>query len=200
MAYGLRMRMTMRSRFRRSSSGFSLIELLTVVAIIGVLSLISVPAFMNFRRSADFKSGMRNFTTDLRNARAAAISNSFDVRCEIDLGSISLKSYRFFSSRDNMTTWTPLQLRGTHGATPQTSGNMKQFAFSTWAQSEVGLPDVDGNGLYDIVYHPNGAMTFATGATTASLVLATDWKKIAFDRYTIQFSPSGQFRVVGSHS
>src|SRR6476660_1782581 len=106
---------SMRSTLKQKSGGFSLIEMLVVVAIIGVLSLISVPAFMNFRRTADFKAGMRNFTTDLRNARAAAISNSYDVRCEIQLGSISLKQYKFFSSRDNGTTWTALQLPGTHG-------------------------------------------------------------------------------------
>lgn len=190
----------MRSRFNRFSRGFSLIELLTVVAIIGILSLISVPAFMNFRRTADFKAGMRNFTTDLRNARAAAISNSFDVRCEIQLGSISLKQYKFFSSRDNGTTWVPLQLPGTHGATPQTQGNIKQFAFSVWAQSATGLPDVDANGLYDIVYHPNGAMTLDTSVPDHNVVLRTDWKKIAYDTYTINFSPSGQFTVVGSHT
>jgi len=190
----------MRSGFKRSSSGFSLIEMLVVVAIIGVLSLISVPAFMNFRRQADFKSGMRNFTTDLRNARAAAIANSFDVKCEVDMGSVTLKRYQFYSSRDNGTTWTPLQLPGTHGATNATSGNIKQFAFSVWAQSFTGLPDTDSNGKPEIVYHPNGAMNLASGSTNATLVLATDWKKIAYDRYTINLSPSGQFTVVGSHT
>jgi prepilin-type N-terminal cleavage/methylation domain-containing protein len=186
----------MRSRLKRKSSGFSLIELLVVVAIIGVLSLISVPAFMNFRRSNDFKTGMRNFATDLRNARASAIANSFDVRCDVQIGSITLKQYKFYSSRDNGTTWTPLQLRGTGGA----AGNMKQFAFSVWADSSTGLPDADGNGNPDIVFHPNGAMTLAGGSTAATIVLATDWKKINFDRYTINLSPSGQFKAVGSHT
>lgn len=190
----------MRSGFKRSSRGFSLIEMLVVVAIIGVLSLISVPAFMNFRRSADFKSGMRNFTTDLRNARATAISNSFDVRCELQTGGIGLKQYRFFSSRDNGATWQALQLPGTHGATVGSPGNIKQFAFSVWAQSTTGLPDIGSNGQSDIIYHPNGAMTLATGNTTATVVLATDWKRIAFDRYTVTLSPAGQFTVTGSHT
>ena len=190
----------MRSRLKRTSSGYSLIEMLVVIAIVGVLSLISVPAFMNFRRSADFKSGMRNFTTDLRNARAAAIANSFDVRCDIQIGSITLKQYKFFSSRDNGTTWTALQLPGTHGATPAIAGNMKEFAFSVWADSFTGLPDPDGNGNPDIVYHPNGSMDLAAGSTAATLVLATDWKKIAFDRYTLALSSSGQFRTTGSHT
>lgn len=193
---------SMRSRLKQKSSGFSLIEMLVVIAIIGVLSLISVPAFMNFRRSNDFKTAMRNFTTDLRNARAASIANSFDVRCDVQLGDTTLpvaqrgKQYSFFFSRDNGTTWTPLQLRGTGGP----NGNTKQFAFSVWADSQTGLPDVDANGNPDVVFHPNGAMTFTAGTAAATLVLATDWKNISYDRYTITFSPSGQFTTTGSHT
>jgi prepilin-type N-terminal cleavage/methylation domain-containing protein len=186
----------MRSRLKRKSSGFSLIELLVVVAIIGVLSLISVPAFMNFRRSNDFKTGMRNFTTDLRNARASAIANSYDVRCDIPVGSIANKQYTFYWSRDNGTTWTPLAIRGTGGP----NGNMKQFAFSVWANSANGLPLDAGTGNPNIIFHANGAMDLAAGSTTAALVLATDWKKINFDRYTINLSPSGQLKSVGSHT
>ena len=199
----------MRSGFKRSQSGYSLIEMLVVVAIVGVLSLISVPAFMNFRRSADFKSGMRAFTTDLRNARAAAISNSFDVRVEIDKGSNTLKRYRFWSSRNGGTTWEALQLPGSHGATPSTAGNMKQFAFSVWVDSATGLPDYGAasgttmngaNGLDDIVFKPSGAAVLAAGNATGTVVLRTDWKKIAYDKYTITISPSGQFTVAGSHT
>ncbi|HEX9161143.1 MAG TPA: prepilin-type N-terminal cleavage/methylation domain-containing protein [Thermoanaerobaculia bacterium] len=192
----------MRSGFKHSTRGYSLVEMLVVLAIIGVLSLISVPAFMSFRRAADFKTGLGNFTNDLRNARAAAISNSFDVRVEIQTGSIGLKRYRFFSSRDNGTTWQPLQLRGTHGATPQQTGNQKEFAFSVWADQAIGLPDVGGNGEWDVIYHPNGAMTVdpATAVNgNAIIVLATDWKNITYNRYTITLAPSGQFTTLGTH-
>ena len=203
----------MRCRIRRSSSGFSLAELLVVVAIIGLLSLISVPAFMNFRRSSDFKAAMRTFTTDLRNARAAAIANSFDVRVEMQTGSPTTKNYYFYSSRDNGATWQPLTLSGTviDPANPALPPHMKQLSGTVWVDSTTALPDYSmtnptgppfptPNGMPDVVYHPNGAITLATGSTTGSIVLATDWKKIAYDRYTINLSPSGQFKAIGSHT
>ena len=42
----------MRSRFNHSSRGFSLTEMLVVIALIGVFSLISVPAFINMRNQS----------------------------------------------------------------------------------------------------------------------------------------------------
>src|SRR5207245_2328188 len=55
-------------------SGYSLAEMLTVVAIIGVLALVMVPNFMNFYESNKMKSTMRNFTSDLRGVRQFSIS------------------------------------------------------------------------------------------------------------------------------
>jgi prepilin-type N-terminal cleavage/methylation domain-containing protein len=57
----------------RPQRGYSLVELLVVVAIIGVFSLISVPALLNYTRMAAMRSGLRQFTTDLRAGRMRAI-------------------------------------------------------------------------------------------------------------------------------
>ncbi|GAC1437759.1 MAG: hypothetical protein NVSMB68_09680 [Thermoanaerobaculia bacterium] len=204
----------MRSRLKRSFRGYSLVELLVVIAIIGILSLISVPAFMNFRRAGEFKAAMGTFTTDLRNARAASISNSFDVRVELPTTGSKDQNYFFYWSRDNGKTWTPLTLPGSvmnPAANPGDPPNMKRFSGTVWVDTTTGLPDYSlvnpappaaptANNMPDVVYHPSGAMTLAAGSSTATIVLATNWTKIAFDRYTINLSPSGQFRAVGSHT
>jgi prepilin-type N-terminal cleavage/methylation domain-containing protein len=193
----------MRSKFNGSESGYSLTELLVVVAIVGVLSLISVPAFINFKNQNTFRSDLRNFTNDLRAARQYAISQTVDVRVELDVPGNSLTSntYRFYSSPDRGTTWNPLTVSGGHGITPGTNGNIKNLDGPVWIQSTAGpLLDIGSDGKPDLVYHPNGTMDLGANATTGTIVLQTAWKSVAFDTYTIVLSPSGQFTSTGSHS
>ena len=45
------------------SRGYSLMELLTVTAIIGVMSLVTVPAFIKFYWSNKMKASLRQFTS-----------------------------------------------------------------------------------------------------------------------------------------
>jgi prepilin-type N-terminal cleavage/methylation domain-containing protein len=181
----------MQSGFKRSSRGFSLAEMLVVVAIIGMLSLISVPAFINFRASNTFRSALRVFIDDVRFARQYSITHSLDVRIDLDVpGNTSTsKNYAFWSF--NGTTWDTLKI-------PGANVNVKTLPQQVWIDSTTSIP-LSGT-TPQIVYHPNGSVTLTAGAATGQVVLASTWTRMAFDRYTILLSPSGQLTSRGSHS
>lgn len=176
----------------RRSAGYTLTEILVVVAIIGVLSLITVPAFMNFQRSSVFKSAMRIFSTDLRAARAMAIQQSYDVRVELTTGAEgpATKQYSFYSSRDNGTTWTPLKIR---------KSSTKTLDGPVWLASATNLDDVlPTNGKPDIVFHPNGTANIIDVNNIAQagvVVLATNYQNLFANRYNVTITRSGQIRA-----
>ena len=70
----------------RRQAGYSLPEMLTVVAIIGVLALVTVPAFINFYQAGKMRASMRNFTTDLRGMRQMAITKGVQTQLSYGTG------------------------------------------------------------------------------------------------------------------
>lgn len=175
---------------RTPQSGYTLIEMLVVVAIIGVLSLIAVPAFMNFQRANVFRAGMRTFSADLRAARAMAIQQAYDVRVELQTGAQGSREYRFFSSRDNGTTWTPLSLRRNEDGT-----NSRLLEGPVWFESATNIPDIGSNSRPDLVFVPSGQARLNAGTTSSVITLATDATNIANTRYYITVTPAGQIRA-----
>lgn len=97
-------------RVQNRERGFSLTEMLVVVAIIGTLSLVMVPAFINYQRSMQLKNTMRQFTTDLRSARQRAVTQTSFVRVTIIDADpdTNQRAYLIEESTNRGTSWTTL--------------------------------------------------------------------------------------------
>jgi prepilin-type N-terminal cleavage/methylation domain-containing protein len=63
----------------RRSHGYSLIELLTVVAIIGTIAVCAVPAFANYRRRMSVLAAAEQLRNILRLTRSRAVSSGHNV-------------------------------------------------------------------------------------------------------------------------
>jgi prepilin-type N-terminal cleavage/methylation domain-containing protein len=177
----------MRSR-NIASRGYSLVELIVVVAIIGVMSMVTIPAFMNYARANSLKSAFTAFTADIRNCRQRAISRNSQVRLELD----SNNSYKFYE-KPNAGTWAALkQFSGSGGP----GGNTK-FLDAGLTFSADTLGDSDSNSKHDILFQADGTVTTGTSGT---ITMLSPWKNIASNQYVITLTTAGKITSVGSHT
>lgn len=178
---------------RRSSRGYSIVEMLVVVAIIGILSLITVPAFINFQRRNAVRSALRSFTSDIRSYRQHAITKNAYVRVQFS----GQRDYVAWQSRDFGTTWRPLLL-GTASQGTQTRTLPETLTFSANTYNDSDTPT---DGLKDIDFRPDGTVGdfAATGPTAGTITLRTDWEDI-LNTVVVDVSTTGQIKTTESKS
>ncbi|MCX5837335.1 MAG: type II secretion system protein [Deltaproteobacteria bacterium] len=61
------------------STGFSLIELMIVIALISIMLAVAVPTWQKYRANTDLKTAAREVMADLSNARQQAVAENLDV-------------------------------------------------------------------------------------------------------------------------
>jgi type II secretion system protein H len=170
--------------------GYSLVEIIVVLAIVGIMSLIAVPQFISYNQNGKMKSAVRQLNGDLRNMRLYAVSQNLMIRTELDT---TLGEYRFYSSADQGTTWTAF--------TPPSgyTSNYKQIDKPIIIET-TSFVDVNSNSKPDIVFTPQGTLATTCLPTTgaATIVLRVKWN-IAQNRMLITLSSAGQITSVGNH-
>jgi type IV fimbrial biogenesis protein FimT len=73
-----------RGELVENSKGFSLIEVIVTVAVIGIIAAIAVPNMIGWRGERQLQGSARNFAADVQLARLKSIRESENVVVEVD--------------------------------------------------------------------------------------------------------------------
>ena len=88
----------------RNNRGVSLIEIVVVIAIVGILSAIAVPNVIGWRAARKLDGAARNFMADMELARIKAIREAEDISVVFDVAG---ESYQMIVDLDDDYTLDP---------------------------------------------------------------------------------------------
>ena len=176
---------------RRTTSterGYSLAEALVVVAIIGVISLVSVPNFMSMYRAQKIKTSIRLVSNDLRQARQQAVSTYRPTMVSFGTTADEKFSYFVYDWDAATSTWVQKKIGYLE---PETA-----LANRTVYFSDIGYADTQPvgslDGRPDIIFLTNGSVR--NPPATPTLKVKTD-VNIPKKEYLVTVSPSGSVKV-----
>jgi len=162
-----------------SEAGFSLIELITVTAILGLIVAVSTPGFINFQRSGKLKGALHQFSSDARAARQRAVTRSSTVRMTFPTGA-NARRYQVFESYDRGTTWVTAPWL------------VRDFDESV-SFASTGFEDtVSTDSLPDIVFQNTGTVSNIPADPNDAYVILRSSNDIPIKEYTVRFSAAGR--------
>ncbi len=135
---------------KQVESGFSLIELLMVIALLAIMSAIALPSYIVWTKSVVYKNASHEILSLMRDTRSRAISNNREAKLEIDL--------RNQSKDDPSTCRIYLWDLGTSdwGVTPAQTATLSKVGVLT-SDNASGLCGSVGT-TESIVFRPNGSI------------------------------------------
>lgn len=168
--------------------GYSLVEMLVVVAIIGVISLVTVPNFMSLYRSMKIKSAIRLVSNELRAARQDAVSRYRPTMVSFGTTAAERHSFWVYQWNSATSTWDE---RKVGQLEPETALENRTVYFTA-----INYPDTEPSGSLDgrpdIIFETNGGIR--NPPVTPTLKVRTD-VNIAKQEYVVTVAPSGSVKV-----
>lgn len=168
---------TLQRRSHASERGYSLVELMVVIAMIGIVSLVTIPAMTNFSRMNKIRAAIRTVNSDLRAVRTLAITQSAPM-------TITFYTGKYEDSGQNK------DLRARYDL-PEIIPITRRIKRLDDIVYFVG----DENETTTITFLPNGTVQGMVGTATRTIQLSSDYE-LPNDDVTITFSPSGSFKTV----
>jgi prepilin-type N-terminal cleavage/methylation domain-containing protein len=191
------------ARTRASQRGYTLAEALVVIAIVGLITGVSVPFFMNYLRQNRVRSSASYFQTALRYARQRAVTKHIQTRVSFlpntDPGQYTIWDAKY-DTNGAVASWTAVQ--------PKVRYLDEGVTFANDAGQPVadkydatGSVTTSNDGQPDIIFGIDGSALNAANATAApgTLWLKTKFKSVTYNQYQIQLFSVGTFTVTASH-
>jgi len=175
------------SRLRRQR-GYSLPEMLVVIAIIGIVSLVLVPNFITMQRSSKMKTAVRSFTTRLRQTQQLAITSHSRMKLKLTLNT---DRYTTFREDTDPTTGTATWVRvgPTYRLEDKGTGSARLITFES-----TGFPDADSDGTNVVIFNQNGTVD-PPAAPEQPIVTLRSPDKIPQPLVTITISMTGSIKA-----
>lgn len=168
---------TPQRRSHASERGYSLVELMVVIAMIGFVSLITIPAMTNFNRMNKIRGAIRTVNSDLRAIRTLAITQSAPMTITFYTGKYEDPSQnKDLRARYDLPEIIPLTRR---------IKRLDDIVYFVGDEDETTT----------ITFLPNGTVQGMVGTATRTIQLSSDYE-LPNDDVTITFSPSGSFKTV----
>jgi Tfp pilus assembly protein FimT len=159
----------------RKEAGYSLVEALVVLAIIGLVSLVTVPNFISLYRANKFKTSLQQVNNDIRSARQLAVTKNKLTRVSFATG-VGERQYEIAEATgfDPATaTWTVLKQREL----------IDTVYFHSATFSNI---DSSADGTKDIVFRNNGTVVEPKGFVLRSS------DNIPYNQYSVELSTVGR--------